>query len=206
MAKKPLSFIFDGREITFGIEKIGREKLYGYRDVEAVTDNEQLCEMATLAGDGRTVVGRGGTSLGYLTADREWTDKKELKPVGSDHHEIKPVSSSFGAPIELSNKVSADRYFEHNIRSIYLLESEEMDDALLAELTKGEVFEFEFSYRGGLEPDNAFLLMNEENELFMALGKPTEIEFVGLQETAGLSTEDEATEDEDDDLMDFDMM
>ncbi len=48
------------------------------------------CEMATLAEDGHTIIGRGGTGIGYLSADGLWCDKSELQPVDLSGVPIQP--------------------------------------------------------------------------------------------------------------------
>ncbi len=186
------------------MNKVDTSKLYGYKEVEVRDDREGRCELATLADDGRTIVGRGGTGIGYLSADGHWCDKSALKPVDVEGEEIEPVPSSFSAPIKLFDTAGCDEYLQHNIRLVYQLESEEDLADLCRELERGTIFKFPYSYRGGLEADAAFLLMGEDQNIFLAVGNPTKVEFIGLQQTAAIS-EEESDSDEMD-LMDFDMI
>jgi len=202
---KPLVFQYNGREISFTLTKIDRSKLYGYKEVEVLDEQDRKCELATLADDGRTVVGRGGTGISYVAADGKWCDKSQLTPVNLDGDEIQPVASSFAAPIPLTETVSAGEYLEHNIRSIYLLCTEDDASALAAELKQGAIYKFPYSYRGGLEADAGFLLMGEEDNIFLAVGNPTKVEMIELQQPAAVVEEDGAADDETD-LMDFDMI
>ena len=57
--------------------KVDRAKLYGYKELLVLDENGETCEMATLAEDGHTVVGKGGTGMGYLSADGQWCDKSQ---------------------------------------------------------------------------------------------------------------------------------
>ena len=66
---KSLVFQFDGANVAFQMNKIDRSKLYGYKELEILDEQGQTCELATLADDGKTIVGRGGISIGYLSAD-----------------------------------------------------------------------------------------------------------------------------------------
>ena len=75
---------------------------------------------------------------------------------------------------------------------------------LLAELRGGTIFKFPYSFRGGLEADAGFLLAGADGNVFLAVGSPTKIEFVGLQQAVGLA-EEESGEDEAD-MLDFDMI
>src|SRR4051794_202632 len=76
---KPLVFQFGDRDISFTLNKVDRSKLYGYKEMEVLAEDGQRCELATLADDGCTVVGRGGTGIGQLSADGLWCDKQTLK-------------------------------------------------------------------------------------------------------------------------------
>jgi hypothetical protein len=203
---KPLIFEFAGKQVAMEMVKVSRERLYGYKEVEARDDDQRRCEMATLADDGRTLVGRGGVGLGFLSADLTWRHKSQLKPVNITGEELKPFPSSFEAPIVLGQRASTDRYLEHNIRAVYHLVPTQEPSELRGELSAGTVFEFPFSYRGGLEPDTGFLLANAAGEIFLTLGKPTEIRFLGLKETSELAAEEGAEPLEEEDLLDFEMI
>ena len=98
---KSLVFHLGEDEFSFAINKVDRSKLYGSKEVEAFDESDQKCELATLAGDGCTLIGRGGTGLGWLDADGSWRDKSQLTPIDKDGQEIEPVPSSFHAPIQL---------------------------------------------------------------------------------------------------------
>jgi hypothetical protein len=126
--------------------------------------------------------------------------------VDFDGNEIKPVESSFNQPNPLSRKVTIDEFLNFNIRYSYILNCEtELDPKLLDELGNGAIYAFPFSYRGGLEPDTAFLLKGTDDTIWMLVGKETEIDFIGYEQTAAVEDTEEEIED-DDDLMDFGMM
>ncbi len=201
---RPLVFQLGDKSISLATNKIDRSKLYGYKELEVVDDKGSRCELATLAEDGRTLVGRGSTALGWLDADGLWCNKSQLKPVDLDGKEVAPVESSFSAPIKLFETVSIDDYLQHNIRLVYSVESTDDLSDLKAELSRGTIFSFPYSYRGGFEADCGFLLVNDAGEIMLAIGNPTNVNFIGL--TAPV-IEVEASEEEDDvEMMDFDMI
>jgi hypothetical protein len=202
---KPLIFRFGDEEIAFTLLKIDRTKLYGFKEIEVLDERNQPCELATLADDGRTVIGRGGTGIGYISADGLWCEKSDLTPVDLDGNEIEPVPSSFSAPVPLTERASYEDYLEHNIRAVYQLQAENDGSDLLEALKIGAIFKFPYSFRGGLEADVGFLLTAADGNTFLAVGNPTKVEFVGLQQTAPIVEEEGAEEDEAD-LMDFDMI
>jgi hypothetical protein len=205
---KPLVFQFENDEVTFDMIKVDRSKLYGFKELEVTDDDGNGCELATLAEDGRTIIGKGGTGIGYLAADGCWAAKSNLKPVDIEGEEITPVKSSFGAPIPLTEKVDVTEFLNHNIRLSYLMQPEALHENLMKSLTDGAIYRFPYSYRGGLEADAGFLLMNAEQQVFFLVGDPTVIEFVGLQQAASVAPDAEAAEAESEGggLMDFGMI
>ena len=203
---RTLTFSFKNAQIAVSPEKVDRSKLYGFIDVEALDSKGRPCTLATLADDGRTLVGVGGTSFGVLSPDGEWLDKSKLKPVNSEGLPIQPVPSSYAAPVPLEKTATIEEYLSHNIKGVYVINPGEADaSALFAELKKGTIFSFPYSFRGGLEADAGFLLMAADGTPFMAIGQPTSLHFVGL-ETPITIEEDTGEEGEGGDEVDFSMM
>ena len=87
---------------------------------------------------------------------------------------------------------------------VYQLDTEDEIESLVQELRRGTIFSFPYSYRGGLEADAGFLLMGEDGHLFLAVGDPTNVEFIGLQQMAAMVAEEDEVDETD--LMDFDMI
>ena len=194
-----------GVELPFTIEKLDREKLYGSIDVEAVDDKGRRCELATLISDGKTLVGKGGTATAFLSADGSWLERAALKPVDAFGDPMVPVPSTFGAPVDLAEETDIDDYLAHNVKSTYFLTSDADLGPLLAELREGKIYRFPFSFRAGLVADVGFLLANPEGQIFMAIGQPTRIHFLGLDVQPVYEDEAAAPEAEGDEL-DFGMM
>ncbi|MEZ6092947.1 MAG: hypothetical protein R3C03_01730 [Pirellulaceae bacterium] len=200
---KPLVFHWDGADIPFNFEKIDRSKLYGYKELEVVDEHGGVCQVASMADDGHTIIGRGGTGFGYVSPGGNWCEKSELKPVDTDGNEIVPVTSSFSAPIELFDPVDVGDYLNHTIRSVYLLEVPD-ENPLVIKLRAGAIFKFLYSYRGGLESDVAFLLCNHEGHVFMAVGSPAKLEMLGLQSSP--EGDEQSVDGDLDDDLDFGMI
>jgi len=197
---KPLTVTFAGETVNFDLQKVERSKLYGYVETVVVDEAGKTCELATLIADGHSVVGKGGTGLGYLSPDGLWRKKADLKAVDVHGHVITPVKSTFDAPVMLEQTASINDYLSHNITSIYQLTPDEVSEPLVAELKNGTIFQFPFSYRGGLEASVGFLLLGSDGNTFMCVGVPTTIEFIGLESVAPLVSETDEAGDEDDDL------
>lgn len=209
MAKKrAIEFEFDGQPLTFEMNKVDRTKLYGFKELEVLDESGERCELTTLAGDGKTLIGKGGTGLAHLTVDGDWVEKSALKPVDLDSNPITPVKSSFSAPIVLDGEISIDEYLNHNVRLIYQLDWQTENEAFLEKLKSGSIFKFAYSFRGGLEADSGFLLMNDDEEVFFLVGDETSVTFKGLQQAAPVAGEQKDQDDADDagGLMDFGMI
>jgi hypothetical protein len=206
---KPLVFEFDGKLLAFEMNKLDRDRLYGFKEIEVLDESGHRCEMATLADDGKTLIGRGGTGVGYLTADGNWCEKCELKPVDLEGKEIVPVISSFSAPIRLGFETTVEDYLNHNIRLAYLLTAKSdslSEECLVDRLRGGAIFKFAYSFRGGLEADTGFLLMNDQMQTFLLVGEATLVDYVGLQQLSPFVDVEEEESDEPSELFDFGMI
>lgn len=201
---KPLVVNLAGAEFPLLLDRVERSDLYGFIEVETLDEQGRKCTLATLADDGRTIIGASGSAIAMLSPDGQWLDRKALTPVDNQGQAMTPVASSYAAPVPLHKTATIDEYLSHNIRSVYQVSAETDLGPLLDELKKGTIFHFPYSFRGGLEPDAAFLLLGSDGNPFLAIGSPTKLEMVGLQQTEGVGEGDEA-ESEDDDL-DFSMM
>lgn len=204
---KPLVLRIEGEDVPFQMEKVDRRRLYGYVETVAVDEAGDPCRLVTMAGDGHTLVGSGGTAFLYTNADGELRRKEELTPVDPAGARLVAVPSSFNAPISLLEEATPEEVLNHLVRSVYQLQEEAGIGAatkLRAELKAGRIYKFAFSYRGGLEPDAGFLLEGTDGNVFLLLGKPTDVRFVALENNAA-SVDEEAVEDEEE-SMDFGMM
>lgn len=203
---KPLTFEFRGAAIDCALEKIDRAKLYGWIETEVQDGSGRRCDLATLASDGHSIVGKGGTALAYLSVDGLWQTKAALKAVDPQGKVITPVPSSFDAPIPLDRTATIDEFLSHNIHLIYRLVPETEQPELLEELAGGTVYHFPFSYRGGLEASAGFLLRGSDGNLFMCVGMPTAIDYVGLTSAAAVLPPEGETVPDDDEGLDFSLV
>ncbi|MCI0359676.1 MAG: hypothetical protein L0211_14460 [Planctomycetaceae bacterium] len=204
---KPLVFQWRDRQISFQMAKVDRARLYGFKESEVLDDAGQRCDLATLAQDGQTVVGRGGAAFGNLTVDGTWIEKGQMRPVDPAGQTIEPIPSSFAAPVPLVEKVSAEDYLDCAVRAIYVMETADDISGLREELAQRTIYRFPYSFRCGLEPDQGFLLANAEGTVFCAVGKPAKVEFLGLAQAAPAVEEEDANGSEEEaDSMDFSMM
>ena len=209
MARK-LEFDFDGENFTVAIHKVDRTKLYGQVKTETFDANDKACTLATLARDGRTIIPMGGTASGYINTEGLWVTRDELIPIDRDGKAIAEVPSSFAAPTPLSKEVDIDTFLDHPIRLAYQLDPQtEINAELKAKLKAGAIYQFPFSYRGGIYFDPAFIMQGEGETLWMLIGQTSDIEFVGFEQAAICAARAEELGEDDSgetDAFDFDML
>ncbi len=202
---KPLVLAFGGVELPFTLCKVERSDLYGFVEIETVDEKGRKCTLATLADDGRSVIPSGGTAIITLSPEGNWVEKKSLCPTDHQGAKISPVASSYAAPVPLEKTSTIDEYLSHDIRAVYQVSCDGAFDSLMGELKKGTIFQFPYSFRGGLEPDAGFLLLSADGTPFLAIGCPTKLEFVGFEQSAAINgDEDEGADAEE--SVDFSMM
>lgn len=207
---RSLSFSIDENTFDATIIKVDRSHLYGTVAIETADMDGERCGVATLAADGKTLIPKGGTALGYINPQGEWVNRSELQAVDLDGAPVEEVESSFDAPIVLNNKCDADEFLNHSVRLVYRLSSDNpFPESLLKELKAGTIFQFGFSYRGGVGYDPAFVLSDEDDNIWMMVSRENQVESVGLTQAAVCYGEnlDEDTDDQDPgDSIDFSML
>lgn len=102
--------------------------------------------------------------------------------------------------LSLKHKVGVNDLLDCNINAVYQIYS--ADSKALAGMIGNHIYCFPFSYRGGYESSDAFLLVKDDN-LFMLTGSKRSYEFIGLDQTGVI--EDDCEFDMDEEL-DFGMM
>ena len=161
----------------------------------------------TLASDGRTLIPSGETAFAYMSEDGTWIERSDLTPLDGAGNRLNTVASSFSQPIELEITTTPQRFLDHSIRLVYALQpvESEFPAKLLDTLGQGTIFKTDFSYRGGVSADPAFVMKGADGTVWLLVGDENDINFVGFNQSAGLAVEEEDETAEDDDL-DFNMM
>ena len=188
---RPLVLSLDGREFDVRIVKIDREKLYGKVGVEAYDERGNPAQLLVLAPDGKTLIDKGGTALATVNEDGDSVSRADLVAVDEEGQKIETVPSSFNQ-VNVLKRSAVEDYLSQLVKSVYLLEADDAADQkyLQDHVSSGLIYNFEFSYRGGTEYDNAFVLGNR-SDAFMIVGKPAELEFVRLNQAVDLDATEE---------------
>jgi hypothetical protein len=183
---RALVLSLDGEDLPVHMQKVDREKLYGNIEIEAFDDAGNKAYLQILDADGKTLLDTGGTALATLDELGNSVDRKKLIPITTEGEEIEPVPSSFSAPNPLY-KSTIEEYLSHTIKSVYVLTPVEGSNFghLKDALSGDAIYKFDFSYRGGIEYDTAFLVATEK-AVFMLIGNNTTLQFVKLNQPSVL--------------------
>ena len=188
---RPLVLSLDGREFDVRITKIDREKLYGKVEIEAYDEKGNPAQLLVLAPDGKTLIDKGGTALATVDENGDSISRADLVAVDEDGQKIETVPSSF-TKINVLKRATVEDYLSQLVKSVYVIDPlEDADRKYLQDhVATGMIYSFDFSYRGGTEYDNAFIIGNR-SDAFMIVGRPAELEFVKLNQAVDLDTTEE---------------
>lgn len=203
---RTLSFAVGRSKFTAELIKVDRSKLYGSVTTETLDPEGERCQLATLARDGRTLIPYGGTAAGYLNTDGKWVNSNERQPVDVDGEPLSEVESSFNAPIRLKKTASVEDLLDIPVRLAYRLGGAELSPSVSKKFSAGTIYSFDFSYRGGPNPDPAFVLTDEDGDLWMLVGEPSDVDFLTYEKAALCASCDEQDSEDDNDEFDFDML
>ena len=188
---RELILSLDGHEFPVNLVKIDRGRLYGDVAIEAFDEKGKPAVIKVLAPDGKTLIDIGGTALATVSEDGSSVERSKLVAVDPDGEPVETVPSSFSRPNTLSQAKSED-YLSQIVKSVYALEPPDGQslDFLQDHLAAGQMYNFPFSYRGGIEHDSAFVV-GSGDDAFMVVGKPAALQFVRLNQAAVLDTPEE---------------
>jgi hypothetical protein len=179
--------------------KLERKKIYGWTDVVATDRNGDVCNSAYLSPDDALIIPSGGLKQAVVDDGGRWVEKSELVAYSEDGSEVLPVlPSSFDAPIELNQKTTAQEFLDNEWESVYQLVNADLSAAV-----GDDIYRFCFSYRGGTNLNDAYLL-NTPNGLFLFAGIHQDFPLVSLADETTIDDLDEGMEEEIDEL-DFSM-
>ncbi len=202
---RKLDFHFRRQTFNCALNKVDRNRLYGSRRIETLDMDDKPCSLATLLDDGRTLVPVGGTASGYINPDGEWVRRKEITPTDLEGNPLPKVASSFDTGLTLDQTTDVEDFLDHGIRLCYALEGE-IPEALLESLAAGVIYKTPFSYRGGINPDPAFVMQGADDTIWLLIGEPNAIDYATLEQAAVVAATREEDEEDESDELDFGML
>ena len=196
---KELLFKLSGAEFSAAPVKLERKKIYGWTDTVATDKAGEVCQSAYLSPDDSLIIPSGGLKQATVDEEGRWLDKGGLKAFSEDGTEELPVlPSSFDAPIELKTKATKEEFLDNDWESVYQLVNPD-----LAAAVGDDIYKFEFSYRGGVNHNDGYLL-NTPGGLFLFAGDKQEFPLVALADETTIDDTEEPVEENIDEL-DFSM-
>ena len=197
---KELIFKLAGTDYAAAPVKLERKKIYGWTTLVATDRAGGVCESAYLSPDDSLIIPSGGLKQATVDSEGRWVDKSGLKAYSEDgERELPVLPSSFDAPIDLAQKVSAEEFLDNDWESVYQLDNPE-----LATAVGDDIFKFDFRYRSGTNQNDGYLL-NTPGGLFLFAGDKQEFPLLSLSEEAAIDDTEEPEEDSLDEL-DFSML
>ena len=196
---KELIFKLSGADFPAAPVKLERKKIYGWSDTVATDKDGIECTSAYLSPEDSLIIPSGGLKQATVDGAGRWVNKSELKAFSEDGTEELPVlPSSFDAPIELSVKATKEEFLDNDWESVYQLVNPELAAAI-----GDDIYKFDFSYRGGVNHNDAYL-MNTPGGLFLFAGDRQEFPLLSLADETTIDDTEEPVEESIDEL-DFSM-
>lgn len=190
----------DGKESSFSFAKLDRKKLYASRKRIPLDNDGEACQRASLTDDGSMLVASGMTGQAYFDASGRWVQNSELVGVDAEGNTVEKQPSTLGTAQALT-EVEPDALLDAAIETVYMLDSDDIDGDLQAQLDAGKLFRFAFNMRADYHLETAYLLSNDHGT-FVLLGDTFEVPWCTLDQPVMPIADDE---DDDDDELDFEM-
>lgn len=196
-----LVFTFKSADSTFRFSKLERARLYGARKRIVMDREGEPCQRAELTDDGAIVLQQGMMAQGYFDDEGTWFPNNQLVGLEPDGSPAPVFPSTIGVPQPLQGPVPAESVLDARIQSVYMLDPEEMSDALAASLADGDIYQFPYSYRTDHRSQIGFLLSNDDG-VFALIGDWAAPAWCELEAPIGdFDSDDDALDDD----LDFEM-
>lgn len=190
----------DGALGVFSFSPVARADLYGRRRRIALDESGEPCSRAALLADGSMLLQSGMTAQGYFLPDEVWVPQGDLEAIQADGSPAERVASTLGETQPLT-EITAEQLLDVHVHNVYLLEPETLAADLNAALDDGRLFSFPFNFRADYSIETGVLLSNDEG-IWALIGYSLEATW---QELATVTTMLEASDDDAEDDLDFEM-
>lgn len=196
---RTLVFTFRGEDSTFDFARLDRARLYGARKRLVLDRDGEPCRRAELTDDGAYVLQPGMTAQGYFDDhDGAWIPNAQLVGLTEDGGAAPTYPSTLGVAQPLEGPMPPEALLDTRIQTTYMLDPEQLSDALAEALAAGEIFRFSFSYRTDHRSQVGFLVANDHG-VFALIGNEAAPAWCELDDVVG---DDDG---ELDDELDFEM-
>jgi len=197
---RELLLTFDKKVSSFGISKVDRKKLYGYKKRIYLDEKGKECLRANLEEETGIVFANSDVSSCYVDQQGNFLDKKDLEAIDENGKKVKKEESTLGQEVKLSPLTIEDA-LNLKVNSVYALEPTNFDPKLKTALDQGQLFQFKFNYFADYKLEDAILLKSEK-DYFALIGRSTMCRWIG-EDTSDVPEDVEEFEDND---LDFEMI
>ena len=147
---------------TFGISKIDRKKLYGFKKRLFLDEKGKECSKANLEEETGIVFVSSDISNSYLDHKGNFVEKKELEAINDEGKKVKKEESTLGKEVDLIS-ASIEEALNLTVNTVYHLEPKDFDKDLKSKLDKGEIFRFPFNYYSDFKLADGIILKGEKD-------------------------------------------
>ena len=167
-----------GGEVSgFGLTRLDRDKLYGYKERQVVDQEGKRCSSAYLSSDGAALVPSGGLAMLYVDESFATIERSSLRAVDADGADLALLPATVGVEQELEGPVPPQVVLDCDIHAVYQLQEETLGAGLAAALSAGKIFRAPFHARDDYQRQSAFLVRNDHG-IFALVGAPRGHAFV----------------------------
>ena len=173
-----VKFFIEKESFEAAINKLDREKVYGWTEMLATDANGNACQTASLLNDGRTMVATGGIAQKTVDSQNLEVDKSTLIAKLPDLSNAVLQPSIYDQPVTFLI-ASIEDLLDLDVTSVYELvfDSEEEKSKLKLKFSKDTVYTFLFNYRTDYEAADAFIIYNG-SEFFILTGNKNQFKFL----------------------------
>jgi len=142
------------------INKLDRDKVYGWIETVATDSAGNTCLTASLLNDGRTMVGSGGIAQKTLDSNKVEVDKSTLVAKLPDMSLAVLQPSIYEQPVNLI-AASIEDLLDLDVTAVYELTFDDLEiKSKMQSFLDNAVYSFPFNYRSDYEAADAFMLFN----------------------------------------------
>ncbi len=185
------------------INKLDRDKVYGWIESVATDFAGNICLTASLLNDGRTMVGSGGIAQKTVDRNNVEVDKSTLVAKLPDVSMAVLQPSIYEQPVTLI-AASIEDLLDLDVTAVYELtfDDPEIKSKMQSKFLDNAVYSFPFNYRSDYEAADAFMLFNG-SVFFVLTGNKNQFKFLTNEISEPIVVEETEVSEEE---LDFGML
>ena len=192
---------FDGEESSFAFKAVDRASLYGKRRRIALDKDGNPCTRGSLLEDGSLLLKNGMSGQGYFLDDGTFLKQGDLEGFDINGNTLNKAPSTLGQSEKLTGPVNPNDVLDLRVKTVYVLEEENLGAKLKSSLAQGNIYQFTFNYREDYHAETAFIFSNQ-NGIFALIGDPVDYNWLSLNITPVIND----IEIDDSEELDFEML